>query len=210
MKEGPRRPELRSGRAAGCENNSLGQYATSPRLESQELSSRVVRVPYPTLDDRAARAVAAILRHDDIPICIGCGEFTVGGRALILRTNAQGEFAGIVCRRCSPQRDGELIAAFGRALAAGAPTTDPRTSPPDDGDRLILRISPRGTKSLAAAEATRAIARLTHRLVRRRRRGAAIRAAILAEAERRGIAAERAVAIGAGILREKIRGHRHA
>jgi hypothetical protein len=54
------------------------------------------------------------------------------------------------------------------------------------------------------ADRRRAVARLAHRLVRHRPEldGAEIKAAILAEAERLGVSAGTALAIGGGIVRE--------
>lgn len=60
------------------------------------------------------------------------------------------------------------------------------------------------------AEKRRAIAALTHKLMRQRRDGPQIKAAILAEAERSGLDAKTALAIGAAIRRQKLGGQRHA
>jgi hypothetical protein len=59
-------------------------------------------------------------------------------------------------------------------------------------------------------EGRRAIARITHRMARRRRPAAEIRDAVLHEAEQRGFTPEAAVAIAAAILRKKVEGRRHA
>jgi hypothetical protein len=83
--------------------------------------------------------------------------------------------------------------------------------------RLFDRIGSIGSivrsaraKFAPEAERRRAVARLTHRMIRGRRSGNEIRAALLAEAERLGIASECALGIGRAILRDKIRGRSHA
>ena len=62
----------------------------------------------------------------------------------------------------------------------------------------------------AGVEGRRAIARVTHRMVRRRYPADEIRALVLREAEQRGIAPEAAVAIASAILRDKVARGRHA
>jgi hypothetical protein len=59
-------------------------------------------------------------------------------------------------------------------------------------------------------EERRAIARITHRLVRRRRPADEIRDAVIREAEQRGITPDTAIAIASAILHEKVEGRRHA
>ena len=62
----------------------------------------------------------------------------------------------------------------------------------------------------SGVEGRRAIARITYRMVRQRRPADDIRAAVLSEAEQRGISPKSAVAIASAILREKVEGRRHA
>jgi hypothetical protein len=62
----------------------------------------------------------------------------------------------------------------------------------------------------SGVEGRRAIARITHRLARQRRPADDIRDAVLQEAEQRGFSPDRAIAIAAAILREKVEGRRHA
>jgi hypothetical protein len=62
----------------------------------------------------------------------------------------------------------------------------------------------------SGAEGRRAIASTTHRMVRLRAPADEIHAAVLREAEQRGMAVEAALGIAGAILREKVEGRRHA
>jgi hypothetical protein len=72
----------------------------------------------------------------------------------------------------------------------------------------IVRSAAR--KFAPGAQHRRAIARLTHRMIRRRRSGAEIKSAILAEADRLGITPQCALGIGCAILRDTVGRRPHA
>jgi hypothetical protein len=90
-------------------------------------------------------------------------------------------------------------------------STGPRDARWHDRFRSIdALVSSAAQKFTDVAEKRRAVARLTHQLIRAGRSGEEIKAAILAEAERRNLAQDNAVAIAASILNEKIGGGRYA
>jgi hypothetical protein len=90
-------------------------------------------------------------------------------------------------------------------------STGPRDARWHDRFRSIdTLVSSAAQKFADLAEKRRAVARLTHQLIRAGRSGEEIKAAILAEAERRDLAQDNAVAIAGSILNEKIGGQRRA
>ena len=83
------------------------------------------------------------------------------------------------------------------------------------GAEILRILHPEGDRPApknefgADAEAKRAIARLTHALVKQRRPGKEIISEARAEADRWGVASESAVAISAAIIAENVGGERH-
>jgi hypothetical protein len=96
-----------------------------------------------------------------------------------------------------------------RGIMLGVPEAVRDGRWPDRFRSIDQLVTSAARKFAVNAEHRRAIARTTHRLIRQRRPGEEIKAAVTAEAERQGIAPDVAIAIATVIMRE-VTGHFHA
>ncbi len=114
--------------------------------------------------------------------------------------------ARYIGRGIDPRDVAETMRGF--MLAHPPETRDARWQDRMESIGAIVRSA--AQKFAPRAQHRRAVARLTHRMIRRRRSGDEIRTALLAEAERLGITPECALGIGRAILRDTIGRRSHA
>jgi len=106
--------------------------------------------------------------------------------------------------------DSHSVAELLRGLMLAKPDVQHDERWRDRYDSIPSLVASAAQKYVAEAEHRRAIARVVHDLVRRRRPGEEIKSAVLTEAARRNFGAERALAIGDRILADVVKQWRHA
>jgi hypothetical protein len=119
------------------------------------------------------------------------------------------EICALAARYIGRGVDAETVAALLRGLMLAHAEAERDARWHDRYQSISGLVRSAVAKYGGGVEGRRAIARVVHRLARRRRPADEIRDAVLHEAEQRGVAREAAVAIAGAILREKAEGRRN-